>query len=54
MKRRRQMFSWEHISRHRQLCKEYKEAYKKKIGLKKIPADLQKKLEVSYYFLKNK
>ena len=40
------MWSWENISRHRKMTKEYKNYYKKKIVTKKIPADLSTQLEV--------
>ena len=46
VQRRRKMWSWENIAKHRSTCKKYKDCYKKKLTLKKVPSDLQKQLEV--------
>ena len=47
IRRRRQMWSWSFIRKHRQLMKQYREAYVKKLSNKKVPKDLQKTLDVS-------
>ncbi|KAM6169962.1 intermembrane lipid transfer protein VPS13A [Rhynchocyon petersi] len=39
------MWSWKHISGHRQKVKQYKELYKKKLTVKKLPVDLIMSLE---------
>ncbi|XP_042636651.1 vacuolar protein sorting-associated protein 13A [Orycteropus afer afer] len=39
------MWSWKHISDHRQKVKQYKELYKKKLTAKKIPGDILISLE---------
>ncbi len=41
------MWSYDIIKRHRQLCREYKVAYKKKYGSKKVAKEVQAKLDVS-------
>ena len=46
VQRRRKMWSWPVIQQHRKTCRAYKANYKKKLGLKKVPNDLQKELEV--------
>jgi hypothetical protein len=45
------MWSWEHIKKHRDTCRKYKEAYKKKLTSKKIAKDLQETLDVSFLWL---
>lgn len=46
VQRRRNMWSWKFIKQHRDTCRTYKAAYKKKLTSKKIPSDLQKTLEM--------
>lgn len=46
VKPRLQMWSWQHIRRHRQTVKYYRELYKEKITSKKPSEDLLKALEV--------
>jgi vacuolar protein sorting-associated protein 13A/C len=50
VKRRRNMWSWAEIQRHRTMLKEYKAVYKRKLQLQggKIPGDLSKQLEVRF------
>ncbi|XP_064596167.1 intermembrane lipid transfer protein VPS13C-like [Liolophura sinensis] len=45
VRRRRRMWSWEHISHHRRTMKQYRQAYIQKLDQKKISAETQKKLE---------
>lgn len=47
VKPRLHMWSWEHIRRHRQHVKKYREIYKSKITSKKPAESLLKELEVS-------
>lgn len=46
VKPRLQMWSWQHIRRHRQMMKSYRELYKTKITSKKPSEELLKALEV--------
>lgn len=46
VKPRLQMWSWQHIRRHRQTVKHYRELYKTKITSKKPSEELLKALEV--------
>lgn len=46
VKPRLQMWSWQHIRRHRQMVKHYRELYKSKITSKKPSEELLKALEV--------
>lgn len=46
VKPRLQMWSWQHIRRHRQTVKCYRELYKEKITSKKPSEELLKALEV--------
>ena len=46
VRRRRNMWSWQVIKKHRDTCRKYKAAYKKKLTAKKVPADVAKTLEV--------
>lgn len=46
VKPRLHMWSWQHIQRHRQMVKSYKELYKTKITSKKPTEELLKALEV--------
>lgn len=46
VKPRLQMWSWQHIRRHRQTVKRYRELYKTKITSKKPSEELLKALEV--------
>lgn len=46
VKPRLQMWSWQHIRRHRQTVKHYRELYKTKITSKKPSEELLKELEV--------
>lgn len=46
VKPRLQMWSWQHIRRHRQTVKNYRELYKEKITSKKPSEELLKALEV--------
>ena len=50
VRRRRKMWSWENIKYHRDLCKQYKATYKKKLTTKKVTVDQQKVLDVSGCF----
>ncbi|CAH1789713.1 unnamed protein product [Owenia fusiformis] len=45
VRRRRRMWSWEHIKHYRDVMRQYKEAYKKKLSMKKISSDIQKVLD---------
>lgn len=45
VRRRRRMFSWEHIKNHRNTMKKYKEAYIKKLSIKKVSSDVKQLLE---------
>ncbi|XP_021375808.1 vacuolar protein sorting-associated protein 13A-like isoform X2 [Mizuhopecten yessoensis] len=45
VRRRRRMWSWDHISRHRKNMRDYREAYVKKLDSKKVASDVQKKIE---------
>ena len=45
VRRRRKMWSWSNISRHRTLCKEYRGLYKTKLLTSKPPSDLLAKIE---------
>lgn len=45
IRRRRRMWSWDHISTHRKTMRAYREAYTKKLDSKKVPADVLKKIE---------
>ncbi|ELU14385.1 hypothetical protein CAPTEDRAFT_224867 [Capitella teleta] len=45
VRRRRRMWSWQHIKQHRDTCRRYKEAYKKKLTAKKVSKDLQETLD---------
>ncbi|KAH3865933.1 hypothetical protein DPMN_028980 [Dreissena polymorpha] len=47
VRRRRRMWSWQHIKLHRDSKLRYKEAYVRKLEAKRVPADLQKTLDVS-------
>lgn len=46
VKPRLQMWSWQHIRRHRQMVKHYRELYKTKITTKKPSEELLRELEV--------
>lgn len=46
VKPRLQMWSWQHIRRHRQMVKHYRELYKTKITSKKPSEELLRALEV--------
>lgn len=46
VKPRLQMWSWQHIRRHRQMVKRYRELYKTKITSKKPSEELLRALEV--------
>lgn len=55
VRRRRRMFSWDHISRHRIVMKKYRDAYTKKLSNpKKVPQDVQKDIEVLCYIVLEK
>lgn len=43
------MFSWEHIKNHRNAMKKYKEAYIKKLSIKKVSSDVKQLLEVRWH-----
>ncbi|XP_033726256.1 vacuolar protein sorting-associated protein 13A-like isoform X3 [Pecten maximus] len=45
VRRRRRMWSWDYISKHRKSMRDYREAYVKKLDSKKVPGDVQKKIE---------
>ncbi|XP_052785478.1 intermembrane lipid transfer protein VPS13A-like [Mya arenaria] len=45
VRRRRKMWSWEHIREHRDKKNQYREAYIKKLESKKVASDLQKTLD---------
>lgn len=45
VRRRRRMFSWEHIKKHRDTMKKYREFYIKKLSNKKVAANVTKVLE---------
>ena len=47
VRRRRNMFTWSVIKAHKDTCRKYKEAYKKKLLNKKVGADVQQTLDVS-------
>ena len=47
VRRRRTMWSWEHIKQHRSMKNKYREAYIQKLENKKVSSDLQKQLDVS-------
>lgn len=47
IRRRRKMWSWSYIARHRINMKRYKDAYVKKLNVKKITDDLQEQIDVS-------
>lgn len=49
VRRRRRMFSWEHIKNHRNTMKKYKEAYIKKLSIKKVSSDVKQLLEVRWH-----
>jgi len=49
VKRRRKMWSWQHMKTHRQLCAEYKNLYKKKLLSVKHTSDLLADIEVLRY-----
>nr|KAG5695912.1 hypothetical protein BaRGS_017350 [Batillaria attramentaria] len=51
VRRRRRMWSWQHISQHRLTMKRYREAYVKKLDSKKVPGDVQKKIEECEQYL---
>ncbi|XP_052264161.1 intermembrane lipid transfer protein VPS13A-like [Dreissena polymorpha] len=51
VRRRRRMWSWQHIKLHRDSKLRYKEAYVRKLEAKKVPADLQKTLDECEEFL---
>ncbi len=44
--RRKKMWSWAHIKDHRDIGRQYKISYKKKLTAKKVPNDVQKILDV--------
>nr|CAD7433011.1 unnamed protein product [Timema monikensis] len=44
VRRRHRNWNWNHIARHRQLCREYAEVYQTKLTARKLPADVQAKL----------
>nr|CAD7454577.1 unnamed protein product [Timema tahoe] len=44
VRRRHRNWDWNHIARHRQLCRDYAEAYQTKLTARKLPADVQAKL----------
>ena len=46
VRRRRKMWSWDHIKQHRSMKYKYREAYIKKLENKKVSGDLQKELDV--------
>jgi len=50
VRRRRKAWSWKHIREHRDTKNRYREAYIRKIENKKVPADLQKELDVRPLF----
>ncbi|XP_072019770.1 intermembrane lipid transfer protein VPS13A-like [Amphiura filiformis] len=45
VRRRHKMWSWEHIRKHRRMCKEYTEAYLKKLDTSKPGKDMIENLE---------
>lgn len=50
VRRRRRMFSWDHIIHHRTVMKKYRDAYTKKLSNpKKVPQDVQKGIEVKIH-----
>jgi len=49
VKRRRKMWSWQHMKTHRQLCAEYKNLYIKKLLSVKHTSDLLADIEVLRY-----
>ncbi|CAG2058200.1 unnamed protein product, partial [Timema podura] len=44
VRRRHRNWDWNHIARHRQLCREYAEVYQTKLTARKLPADVLAKL----------
>lgn len=52
VRRRRRMFSWDHIIHHRTVMKKYRDAYTKKLSNpKKVSQNVQKDIEVLYYMV---
>ncbi|KAJ8307900.1 hypothetical protein KUTeg_014547 [Tegillarca granosa] len=51
VRRRHRMWSWSHISKHRKMMKQYREAYIKKLDSKKVSADTQKIIDECEKFL---
>lgn len=50
VRRRRRMFSWDHIIHHRTVMKKYRDAYTRKLSNpKKVPQDVQKNIEVKIH-----
>ncbi|KAJ8307904.1 hypothetical protein KUTeg_014551 [Tegillarca granosa] len=51
VRRRHRMWSWSHISKHRKMMKQYREAYIKKLDSKKVSAETQKIIDECEKFL---
>ncbi|XP_041355806.1 vacuolar protein sorting-associated protein 13A-like isoform X2 [Gigantopelta aegis] len=45
VRRRRRMFSWQHISEHRLMMKKYRQSYVKKLDSKRVGGDVTKTIE---------
>ncbi|KAK7482167.1 hypothetical protein BaRGS_00026632, partial [Batillaria attramentaria] len=46
VRRRRRMWSWQHIWHHRRTMKRYRKAYLEKLDTAQVPSDIQKTIEV--------